>query len=494
MNIKELFPDKNISSDLQVAGLTLNSKEVKPGYVFFAVKGEKTDGNNYIQNAVENGAAAIVSENDGNAIVNIPYIQTTNMKRCLLEAANRFYQNPSQRIHLTGVTGTNGKTTFTYMLESVYKAAGKSTAVIGTVNYRINAKVLAQAINTTPEPLTLGRILKEAADGKVSNAVIEVSSQALAFERTDNLSFDTCVFLNLSQDHLDYHKTMECYLNDKLKLFKLLSQSAKQRKTAVVNFDDPCYEKVLDSFGPLISLLNFGLNPKADINAKNIKNSINGVSFDLGLGRMKGYIPQTINLKLFGTHNVYNALAVVATALNAGVKIEDIKQGLESLTGIPGRMTRVQNNKGVNVFVDFAHSPDALENVIKTLAQLKTKKLITVFGCGGNKDKAKRPLMGQAACKNSDYVFVTSDNPRFEEPRAIINDIVEGLSGYNNYEAEPDRKLAIEKALNRAKEGDIVLLAGKGHEEGQIINGKVYPFSDFDIAREILSGTAVKNV
>ena len=374
------------------------------------------------------------------------------------------------------MTGTNGKTTITYLIESIVRAAGKSIGVIGTINYRFGGKVIA-AKNTTPGPVELESMLAEMVRGGLQYAVMEVSSHSLDQRRVDGVSFDTAIFTNITSEHLDYHKTLEEYFKAKAKIFNRL----KEDGTAILNKDD---KRVASLEGTINKkVITYGINEDADVTARDIRLSLKGSRFIIATPGG----PIAINSKLIGMHNVSNILASAAAALALNLDRKVIKEGIESVDIIPGRLEPVEAGQPYKVFVDYAHTEDALNNVLTLLKAVAKNKIVTVFGCGGDRDKAKRPLMGKVACKFSDNVIITSDNPRSEDPAEIMHQIENGVKPrYSNYDIVANRREAIEKALASAKKGDIVIIAGKGHENYQIIGNKTLPFDDRQVVREIL--------
>lgn len=472
-------------ADIPISGLCHDSRRLNPGELFFALPGSKTDGNRHVKKALELGAAAVVSELDPPPppiALKACWIQVRDALEAMGLIADSYYGHPSQALTIIGVTGTNGKTTTTYFLESIISACGGLPAVAGTVDYRINGAVLQKASNTTPISLELIRLLARFRDGGATHAALEVSSHALALKRVETIDFDAAVFTNIGRDHLDFHKTPEDYFRAKSRLFELLSRadSAKKRRVAAINADDPRAASLKRLvLGP--DLLLFGLKNSADLRAENIALSHAGSRFDLVYRGRR--IPA--RLSLVGEHNIYNALGAAAACLGLGMAQEEVVRGLQALRSVPGRLENVADGREFSVFVDYAHTPDALEAVLTYLRRLPHGRLITVFGCGGERDRGKRAAMGVAACRLSDWAIITSDNPRGEEPLAIIKDIEGGLktAGLKNYKIVAQRLPAIEEAVAQARNGDIILIAGKGHEDYQILRDRTIHFDDREAAR-----------
>ena len=473
MQIAELV---KLIKNKRISGLSSNSRRVKKNSIFVAIRGAKEDGSKFINEAVERGAKFVVCDSKAkvNRLKSAAFIKVKDTRLALAELAVRFYRNPSRKVKVIGITGTNGKTTITYLLEAILKEAKISSGVIGTINYRFKNKVIL-AKNTTPGPLELQSILARMEKEKIKYAVMEVSSHALDQERVSQVRFHSAVFTNLTQDHLDYHKTLEGYFKAKLKLFKTLGPGA----FAVINNDDKYAARIKKI--TRAKIITYGIDDQADIAAGNIKFDVKHTEFDLLFCGRK--IKFRINL--IGRHNVYNALAGIAWALKAGIGLKAIKSALEKFAFVPGRLEQIHSKKGFCVFVDYAHTDDALKNVLTALRQLSPGKIITLFGCGGERDRLKRPKMGRVASVLSDFAVITSDNPRSEDPAAIIRDIRKGIKN-NNYCVIPDRKKAIRKSLSLAGRGDIVLLAGKGHENYQVLKNRTICFDDRKEVRRCL--------
>jgi len=480
-----------------VSGIKYNSKEVTNGDIFVCLSGKHTDGNLFINEAVSKGAVAIVTQKEPQEKVSCPVIIVSDVNSALAKISSNFYEHPSKKVLLIGVTGTNGKTTVCYLLESIFTTAGYKTGVIGTINYRYNAKII-QATHTTPFSSDLQKILYEMVKEKVEVVIMEVSSHSLVQKRVEGCEYDIAIFTNLSSEHLDYHKTMENYFEAKSLLFKNLKDTKKEvffnsnlgEKTCVINYNDE-YGKKLISLCSVKNIFLYSINNKNKINkyplfsAVDIKYTPSSTEFEIVNGSNK----TKIFSHLIGKFNVENILAAFVAAYSQKLKIETIKEGIEKVRCIPGRLEKVDIPANFSVIIDYAHTPDALEKVIIILKSIPHKKLIVVFGCGGDRDRSKRPTMGAIATTLADYVIVTSDNPRTEDPNKILLDIELGIKkvGNTNYEIISDRKEAIYKALSIASDNDIVLLAGKGHENYQIIGTQKIHFDEREIVCEFFN-------
>ncbi len=473
MQLDQLLADyKTGLPNTIVKGLTQNSKEVGAGFIFFAVKGHTVDGNEFIDIAAERGAIAVITTQDIEKVYQIPIIKVKDIDLAMAQIAGKFYNYPSQQMTVAGITGTKGKTSISYLTEAILLAAKKKPTVFGTINYRIDGKILTSAPNTTPAALTLQKMIAQARDEKSDVLVMEVSSHALELKRVEGINFDIAVFTNLQRDHLDFHSTFDNYFAAKRKLFEnLLSpDNTKQKRTAIINIDDPYGQKLADMLKNKVKVITYSLTKPADFLAKDIKTSLHGVDF-----KVNG---EAAHINLLGEHNVYNALAAIAIAHKLGIHIKVALRGLNNLKGVPGRMERVDLGQNYFVFVDFAYTNEALVRAYDSIAPFKKGRIITVFGCGGQRDATKRPLMGHTACASSDLVFITKDNPRKEEANNIFRDILAGMAGFDNFNIIPDRAQAIAMAIKEAKEDEIVLIAGKGHEDYQILPAGTIRFSD----------------
>ncbi len=478
---KEIFGDENI----EVEGLSYDSREIFKGYIFFALKGVHTNGINFVKDAISKGAVCVVSQEKIKNI-NCTNIIVKNITEVMAKVAARFYDNPDKKLTIIGVTGTNGKTSITYMLESILKSINIELAVIGTINYRY-ANINIPAPNTTPQSLDLYKMMSDIVKHNIKYLIMEVSSHSLVLERVFGIEFDIAVWTNLTQDHLDFHKNMENYFNAKKMLFDSLCSNVKNnQKFAIINSDDIYGRKIINYINKNIIILPYSINDKkAKFFADNVIVTSKGTSFDLIYEKEKA----RINVGFIGLHNVYNVLACVCICVALGIEFKKIVANISNIVSAPGRLELVQSNKEFSVLVDYAHTDDALRNVLIALNNIKSARIITVFGCGGNRDKTKRPKMAKVACSLSDCVIITSDNPREENPNEIIKDIEVGAKevGKLNYKIIVDRKDAIEYAISVAHKDDIVLVAGKGHENYQIIGRDKFHFDDREIVKNILS-------
>ncbi len=495
MTLHEIFkeiPGARITGagDTGILGISNDSRKVKKGGLFFAVTGLKDDGNAYILQAILNGAAAIVTDKpvpSGLAAAHpgTAWVSVADVLGAFSKAASVFYGRPSDRFTLIGVTGTNGKTTTAYLLENIYALAGGLPGVIGTIDYRVGGELIAKAANTTPLADELHSLFKKMADAGAKAVVMEVSSHALALKRADEAAFDVAVFTNFQRDHLDFHKDRETYFKAKLRLFELLAASPKKNKCAVINADEDKAGEILSSLGGGLTPVTYGIDGSADFRAEKTEILQDRTIFDLVTGGAR----RRVTLRLLGRYNIHNALAAIAASVSAGVPLETAVKGVETLVNVPGRLERVELGQPFRVFVDYAHTDAALENVLSNLGKMPHAKIITVFGCGGDRDRTKRAPMGKAAAGLSDYAIITSDNPRSEDPARIFADIETGLKGaFTNYALIPDRKAAIIKAVEMAGPEDIILIAGKGHEDYQILNDRTIHFDDTEIAAEAIKG------
>ncbi|MFI5362615.1 MAG: UDP-N-acetylmuramoyl-L-alanyl-D-glutamate--2,6-diaminopimelate ligase [Elusimicrobiota bacterium] len=477
--------------DVPVTGLRHDSRDVVPGDLFFALPGSKTDGNRHAREALAKGAVGVVSELEPPpppATLPGAWVQVSDAAEAMGRYSDAFFHHPSGAMTVVGVTGTNGKTTTTYLLESVVAAAGGRSGVAGTIDYRLGGRKIAEAVNTTPISLEVARLLALFRDGGATHALMEVSSHALALKRVETVDFDACIFLNLTRDHLDFHKTTDAYFEAKGHLFDLLSRADNRKKTkvAALNYDDPLAHH-LKKRAVGCDVVSFGLTEAAkDLRGKIISSDLNGSRFKLD---WRG-INLDGSIRLPGSYNVSNALAAAAAMLGLGTPPDKVLSGLAALQSVPGRLEAVDEGQDFHVFVDFAHTDSALATVLQTVGALRHSRVITIFGCGGDRDKTKRGPMGVAACRASDVAFVTSDNPRSEDPLAIVADVEAGIrsAGLQNYRIVPDRGEAISAAIAEARAGDVVVIAGKGHESRQILRDRTVPFDDREAARTALRG------
>ncbi|HET9840161.1 MAG TPA: UDP-N-acetylmuramoyl-L-alanyl-D-glutamate--2,6-diaminopimelate ligase [Candidatus Angelobacter sp.] len=494
MNCSQLLRGTGVlpsGGDPEIKGLDYNSRRIQPGWAFVAIRGESSDGNRYIDAALKQGAAAVVTDSPGEQPrPGVAWAVIQNGRRALAAMSANFYGRPAEKLKIIGITGTNGKTTTTFLCESILRQCGRTSALIGTIEYHVPVrgaqfKVLPSP-HTTPESLELNQVFAEAVAGGATNAVMEVSSHALAQERVWDIPFEVAVFTNLTRDHLDYHKDMAAYFEAKSMLFT--GCGSRPPRAAVINADDEYGRRLAQarkSSGQEVIL--YGIEG-GDFRAANIDLKQDGTGFELVTpsGRVK------IETALIGSVNVYNILAAAAATFACGCSLEQIAEAVRAFKQVPGRFEKVDCGQPFTVVVDYAHTDDALRNltaIARDFAERGTDpgRVITVFGCGGDRDRTKRPLMAEAAGQGSDFVVLTSDNPRSEDPQQIIADALPGLKKTGTrFEVEPDRKRAIGRALNEARPGDIVLIAGKGHEKVQITREGIFPFDDVQVGREAL--------
>jgi UDP-N-acetylmuramoyl-L-alanyl-D-glutamate--2,6-diaminopimelate ligase len=469
-----------------VRGLAYDSRKVDTGYLFFAFSGAKVDGAHFANAALEKGALAVASDRPAPGGFAGSWLQVLNGRQALATASRNFFDKPDERLGLTGITGTNGKTTSTMLIDSILRAAGKVTALIGTIEYHLAGKVLP-AVNTTPESLDLFRMFHDLEQMGGTHATLEASSHALDLGRIYAMRFHTAGFTNFTRDHLDYHHSMEAYFDAKQLLFT--PRSGPPPRFAVLNADDEWCRRV--KVAPETQVYWYTMRaggvpvPKegTSLRAVGVQSSFDGLKFTVDAGDVKF----AVESPLVGHINVYNILLACGTALTYGLTPQEIQKGIKQLQRVAGRFERVEEGQPFMVVVDYAHTDDALRNVIQVARGMKPKRVITLFGCGGDRDRTKRPLMGMAAAELSDYVVLTSDNPRSEDPLSIMNDAMVGLRRFDTPSvAEPDRERAIRKAIENAEPGDVVILAGKGHETYQILKDGPIPFDDREVARRVL--------
>lgn len=479
MKLSELLQplryNQQLATDPDVLGLEMDSRKVTPGTVFFCVKGHTVDGHDYALQAEKRGAVAIIAERE--LPVSIPVIVVNDSRRAMARLANHFYRYPTEKLRLIGVTGTNGKTTVTHLLEQIMRDAGSKTGLIGTMYTKID-DVKYETKNTTPESLTLQKIFDQMVKENVDTVMMEVSSHALHQGRVRGCDFDIAVFTNLTPDHLDYHDSLEAYMYAKGLLFAQLG-NRYEGKVAVLNNDDPVSVEIARM--TTADIITYGIKEKSDVIAKEIDVTATGTTFVLeAFGETV-----TVRMKLIGLFSVYNALAAAAAGLASGIPLSSIQASLEKVKGVPGRFETVDASQDFTVIVDYAHTPDSLENVLKTARQFAKNRLTVVVGCGGDRDRTKRPVMGKIAATYADRAIFTSDNPRSEDPKQIINDMIGDLNE-EQYEVILDRKEAIKSAIRDAKTDDVVIIAGKGHETYQILRDQTIRFDDREVAREAI--------
>ncbi len=465
----------------EISGIAYDSRRVTPGMMFIAVKGHNRDGHEFIDAAIERGAAAVLCERNGFHARKATRIKVQDTRKALACAAANFYGAPSAQLKMVGVTGTNGKTTVTFMLKRMLESAGLKTGLIGTVRYEVGERVIP-AHRTTPEALEVQQMLSHMLREDCRACVMEVSSHALDQHRVHGVQFDTAIFTNLTRDHLDYHGTMEAYYGAKRQLFTPEYLGVKSG-SAVINIDDGFGRRLADEVSPSVTL-TYGMDAAASLRATNIGLESRQTTFTIeGHGA-----PIPCRMPLIGGHNIYNALAAAGAALAMGIDPSQVAGSLESMPPVPGRLEQVDAGQPFNVVVDYAHTDDALRHVLVALREVTRGRLLVMFGCGGNRDTGKRAQMGSVAAQLADVTVVTSDNPRRESPESIIQQIVDGHRArrQDGLEIEVDRRMAIERILRMAKPGDTVLLAGKGHETYQEFENTVIPFDDREHAREVL--------
>ncbi|HBA83519.1 MAG TPA: UDP-N-acetylmuramoyl-L-alanyl-D-glutamate--2,6-diaminopimelate ligase [Verrucomicrobia bacterium] len=479
--IKKIQPETvKGSKSVEIEGLAYDSRQVRPGFLFVALHGQNREGAEFLDDAVHRGAAAIVSEEPRPLRRDATQIQVRDARLALAQLACAYYGEPSSKLDVVGITGTNGKSTTSFMVRDILRAGGRTPGLLGTIRYEIGERCIP-ALRTTPEATDIQSMLDQMIRAGCRSVVMEVSSHGLVQKRTWGLDFDVAVFTNLTRDHLDYHETMENYFDAKATLFQELGKKSKAA-TAVINIDDPWGVRLAASHAPQAGLLTYGLHPEAMMRAEEVHCSAEGSSFWVASpwGRVR------FQLKVLGRFNISNALAATAACGALGIKPETSAEVLASMKPAPGRLEQIPNERGALVFVDYAHTDDALANVLQTLREITKGRLIAVFGCGGRRDRAKRPLMGAVAGRMADFSIVTSDNPRNEDPVDIIVQVAAGFGFSGQFEMELDRRKAIARALSMAREGDTVLIAGKGHENYQEFANTIIPFDDRDVVRELL--------
>jgi len=459
----------------EILNLTYDSRKVTTGSVFFAITGEEKDGHQFIEDAIERGAIAIVGE--GHFQLPVPYFQVFNTKKSLALLSNYFYDEPSKKLHMIGVTGTNGKTTITYLVQHVFDGLGINSGLIGTNGWWVGLK--KQATHTTPMSVDLNELLLEGVKHEIPYVVMEVSSHGIKENRVDQIDFDRFIFTNITEEHLDYHKTFADYLFTKMRPF-VQFHDYNQDKVAIINCDDEYGEYFINATNG--RTLTYGCQEKADFCAKNIMSTLDRTEFTL---YVKGQFVTNVNIPLFGKYNVYNVLAVLAYFYSIGYGPSEVVPILETVSVIEGRFETIKTESGLTVVIDYAHNPDAILQVLTALNIVVTGEIITVLGAGGHRDKMKRKVMGKHAVTLSDHVVFTSDNPRDEDPLNIIYDLLADTNSVN-YSVVIDREKAIEMALKKAKPNDYVIILGKGHEKTQNINGKIIPFSDKIVVEEVI--------
>jgi UDP-N-acetylmuramoyl-L-alanyl-D-glutamate--2,6-diaminopimelate ligase len=461
------------NSEIEINKIQYDSRKLSQNDLFVCIEGYNTDGHNYIKSALKSGAVAVICTKVPEDLPECTVIKVKESRKVLALIAANYYEHPEKKLKLIGITGTNGKTTSSYMIKKILESCGEKVGLIGTIANYIGDEKL-ESSRTTPESLELFQLFNQMIEKGVTYCVMEVSSHSLYLNRVYGIQFNEGIFTNLTQDHLDFHKSFENYYNAKLILFK-------NSKNAIINMDDKYGNKVYDDLES--NKITYGINENVDLKAKNIKLHSRGIEFDMYY--LDEYVH--INLNIPGRYNIYNALGSAGACLLEGFTMEQVKIGLEALKAVPGRCEAVESdmNLDFDIIIDYAHTPDALENILETAREFTENRLISVFGCGGDRDGSKRHIMGEVATRMSDVAIVTSDNPRSEEPRKIIEDILKGIEK-DNYITIENRKEAIKKAISIAKKGDVIVIAGKGHEDYQVLKeGKIH-FDEREIVAEIL--------
>ena len=466
-------------ADPEISSLCFDSRQAAPGSLFFALPGKHSNGTSFIQEAAANGAIAAMAENDFPESA-CPVIVVPDARSAMADTAAAFFGHPDRALKCVGVTGTNGKTTTTCLVRHIFEQASQRCGLIGTIKY-IVADEERPAPHTTPESIDIQKILSEIRDTGGRAVAMEVSSHAIAQDRVRGVEFDAAVFTNLTQDHLDYHGSMDAYFEAKAGLFEALASQKNKKGRAIVNLDDRYGQRLIDQFSKRLKILTFGRSVHAEFRATSIRQEMNGTTFTLE-ARGKSYL---VRLPVIGLFNVYNALAAIASAVTCGVEMRTAINALAAAPQVPGRLERVPAKRNFQVFVDYAHTHDALGNVLRTLRELAPSHIITVCGCGGDRDRAKRPLMAAAAAELSDHVIITSDNPRSEDPEEILKEMQVGLRG-RAHEKITEREAAIRRAIDLVGPGGIVLIAGKGHEKFQEFADSKVPFDDVAVAERAI--------
>ena len=490
MNVKELIEEVQRCRaygplDREIGAVTVNSRAVREGTLFAAIRGETTDGHDYIGSALEAGASAILAEQDVPELFRGTWVQVPDSRRGIAELADAFHGRPSDHMMVAGVTGTNGKTTTAFILQHLVNRARGRCGLIGTVHYDTGLGHKPSS-HTTPDWIAVQELLAEMRSHDCKGVAMEVSSHALAQKRVHGIRFDAAIFTNLTQDHLDYHGTMEDYFLAKASFFDhLIEQGGPKKPAAIINIDDSWGRRLARSLDGKLNVVRFGMGNQADFRATGLRISMQGTQFSM-TARGREFLVRT---PYIGRFNVYNVLGALAAAWSMDLNLREAVAGMAEAPQIPGRMQNVAEAKPFRVYVDYAHTPDALENALRTVRELEPRSIITVVGCGGDRDRTKRPLMGAVAEQHSTWTILTSDNPRSEKPEDILAEIATGMQG-ERFEVIPDRRAAIARAIElagaRAGGGDVVLIAGKGHEQGQIFADRIEPFDDVKVAHDIL--------
>jgi UDP-N-acetylmuramoyl-L-alanyl-D-glutamate--2,6-diaminopimelate ligase len=492
MKLKELLNrcscdfDPNEIFDINVEGLSYDSRKIKENYLFFAIKGYKEDGNKYIDSAIKNGASVIITESDVNSLkkrykdFKLNFLRVNDIRKCMANVSSEFYSRPSENLKLIGITGTNGKTTIAFLIKAILEEAGGKCGLIGTIDYMIGDEKIVSSL-TTPESVEINKMLSDMISSGLEFCVMEVSSIALTLERVHGLSFDAGIFTNLSSEHLDLHETMENYFQAKKQLFDMLNDNG----IAISNIDDIYGEKILgDTFAMKVF---YSISTESQYRAMNETFSIEGLEFEISLGEQN----YKIHSKLSGRFNIYNVLAAIAITKELNIDMEIIQKVISKFEPVNGRFNKINLPNGAYAVIDYSHTSDSLKNAIESAIEIRDNQMtkgrvITVFGCGGNKDKTKRSVMGEYATSLSDHTIITSDNPRYEKPMDIINEILNGIDKNKSFEVEEKRQEAIKKGIMLSSEGDIILICGKGHETYQEVEGVRTHFDDKEVVEKYL--------
>lgn len=470
--------------DRSVTSVTDDSRMVASGSLFIAVKGERADGHRFVAQAAQAGAAAVIAQ-ETTEVGALPFVRVSDSRKAVGLIGSRFYGDPSARLSMVGVTGTNGKTTTTFLCKALLEGIGRQVGLIGTVAYQIGEETIP-ASHTTPGALELQQLLMKMTQAGLNSVVMEVSSHALSMDRTAGCEYDTAVFTNLTQDHLDYHRTMDEYFRAKLRLFTSLGNGKKTGQRAIVNMDDLRGSEIRTACR--VPVWGYAVKGRADLKAEHVRLSMNGSTFTAATPA--GTF--AVESRLVGEHNIYNLLGAIGVALHAGASCDQVREAVAHVANVPGRFERVFAGQDFTVVVDYAHTEDALVRLLTAAQALKTHRILTLFGCGGDRDRGKRPKMGRAAVEGSDIVILTSDNPRTEDPMAILQEVELGVREalkdrrQVQYHLVPDRREAIGMAVRLARPGDILLIAGKGHEDYQILGTNKVHFDDREVAREAI--------
>jgi len=483
MLLKELVSSISIKKvngdvDIDIKNIQTDSRKVSEGELFIAIAGHTVDGHDFIEQAIKNGASAILSEKEMNGFPGVPFVIVNDTRRAMALVSSCFFSNPSKDMTMIGITGTNGKTTTTNLIDHIFTKVGFKTGLIGTIHNKIG-DTFEEAINTTPESLELQRLLYRMKQKNVTHVIMEVSSHSLVEGRVHGVDFDSALFTNLTQDHLDFHRTMEEYKQAKSLLFSQMGNDLTKMKISILNNDDDAsdYYRMVSP----CNVVTYGIHASSDFQATDIKIKPNGTSFSL----TSPYGTHEIQTKLIGKFNVYNILAAIATCVTRGIDILEVISAIQNVKGVNGRFEPIDLGQNFSTIIDFAHTPDSLENVLSTISDFSTGSIYTIVGCGGDRDKTKRPIMASIAEKYSDFVILTSDNPRSENPTSILDDMEKGLKR-TNYKKIIDRKEAIQYGITSANKNDVVLIAGKGHETYQIIGNEKMYFSDKETATQFI--------